>query len=241
MFQQTFVNESQPSKKPYSVFLSFLLQSVGVGVLAVLPLVYTQVLPTVQLKNELVAPPRPPITTVVPVAQHAITITHRAFDARLFFAPTVIPNHVNQVNEASTAPAIGIATSDAAAPGLGGVPGSILDMAPGAPPQFRPAEKKQAPRGPVRVGSIIESNLIHKVVPVYPAMAKAARVQGAVEFTAIISKDGTIENLKLVRGNPLLVNAARDAVLQWRYRPTLLNGEPVEVITDITVNFMLKQ
>ena len=78
-------------------------------------------------------------------------------------------------------------------------------------------------------------------MPVYPAAAKAARVQGAVEFTSIISKEGTIENLKLVRGNPLLVNAARDALLQWRYRPTLLNGEPVEVITDITVNFVLSQ
>jgi len=79
--------------------------------------------------------------------------------------------------------------------------------------------------------------LIYRVQPVYPPLAKTTHVEGTVEFTAIISKQGTIENLQLLRGHPLLVNAARQAVLQWRYRPTLLNGEPVEVITDIVVKF----
>jgi protein TonB len=78
-------------------------------------------------------------------------------------------------------------------------------------------------------------------MPVYPPLAKATRVQGMVEFTALISKDGRIENLQLVHGHPLLVNAARAAVEQWRYRPTLLNGQPVEVVTDIIVNFTLTQ
>jgi len=81
--------------------------------------------------------------------------------------------------------------------------------------------------------------LIYRVQPVYPPLAKTTHVEGTVEFTAIISKQGTIENLQLLRGHPLLVNAARQAVLQWRYRPTLLNGEPVEVITDIVVKFTL--
>jgi protein TonB len=90
-------------------------------------------------------------------------------------------------------------------------------------------------------GRVAEANLIRKVQPVYPPLAKSARVQGTVEFTATISKEGNIENLTLVRGHPLLVNAAREAVLQWKYRPTLLNGQPVEVITDIIVNFTLSQ
>lgn len=90
-------------------------------------------------------------------------------------------------------------------------------------------------------GKVAAANLIRSVQPVYPPLAKSARVQGSVEFTATISKEGTIENLTLVRGHPLLVNAARDAVLQWKYRPTLLNGQPVEVVTGITVNFMLSQ
>jgi protein TonB len=70
-------------------------------------------------------------------------------------------------------------------------------------------------------------------------MAKQVRIQGAVEFTAVIGKTGGIEHLQLLHGHPLLVKAAEEAILQWKYKPTLLNGEPVEVITDIVVNFTL--
>jgi protein TonB len=78
---------------------------------------------------------------------------------------------------------------------------------------------------------------ISKPDPIYPPIAKAAHVQGAVILHAIISKQGTIENLVIVSGPPMLANAARDAVMRWRYKPYLLNGEPVEVETSITVNF----
>ena len=85
------------------------------------------------------------------------------------------------------------------------------------------------------------ANLISQPKPVYPPLAKAARVQGTVKFQATISKEGTIQNLQLVSGPPLLVQAAMQAVQQWEYKPTLLNGEPVEVITTIDVNFTLSQ
>ena len=85
------------------------------------------------------------------------------------------------------------------------------------------------------------ANLIRKVTPLYPPVAKSARIQGTVRFTATIAKDGTIQNLQLVAGQPVLVPAATEAVRQWVYRPTLLNGEPVEVITQIEVNFDLNQ
>jgi protein TonB len=122
----------------------------------------------------------------------------------------------------------------------GGVLGGVLGGVGTAPPPPPPAKK--APSGPVQIGGrVAEANLIRKVQPVYPPLAKSARVQGTVEFTATISKEGNIENLTLVRGHPLLVNAAREAVQQWKYKPTLLNGQPVEVITDIIVNFTLSQ
>ena len=85
------------------------------------------------------------------------------------------------------------------------------------------------------------ANLIKQAKPVYPPLAKQARVQGMVKFKAMIGKDGTIQNLQLVSGPPLLVQAATQAVQQWVYKPTLLNGEPVEVITTIDVNFTLNQ
>jgi protein TonB len=112
-------------------------------------------------------------------------------------------------------------------------------MIGGTPPPPPPPAK---PKGPQRIGGqVMEANLIKRVQPTYPPLARSARVQGVVEFTAVISKDGNIENLQLVRGHPLLVNAAKEAVLQWKYRPTSLNGTPVEVITDIIVNFTLSQ
>jgi len=86
---------------------------------------------------------------------------------------------------------------------------------------------------------MMEGNLIYKVQPVYPPMARAARVQGTVVLRAMISKNGTIENLQVVSGHPLLVRAAKDAVRQWLYRPYVLNREPVEVETQVTVNFIL--
>jgi protein TonB len=102
--------------------------------------------------------------------------------------------------------------------------------------------KKEAGPQRIRVGGNVQAaNLIRKVTPVYPPLAKQARIQGTVRFTAIIGKDGTIQNLQLVSGHPLLVESARQAVTQWQYKPTLLNGEPVEVVTQIDVNFTLSQ
>jgi len=86
---------------------------------------------------------------------------------------------------------------------------------------------------------MMEGNLIYRMQPDYPALARLARIQGAVVLRAVISKQGTIDNLQAVSGPPLLMKAAIDAVQQWRYRPYLLNGEPVEVDTEITVNFVL--
>jgi len=95
---------------------------------------------------------------------------------------------------------------------------------------------------PIRVGgNVQQANLIKQPKPIYPPLAKAARVQGTVRFTAKIAKDGTIQELQLLSGPPLLVQAAQQAVSQWQYKPTLLNGDPVEVITTIDVNFTLSQ
>lgn len=95
-------------------------------------------------------------------------------------------------------------------------------------------------QGAVRIGgAVAEANLIQKVDPVYPPLARSAGISGTVEFTTTIGEEGTVQNLQLVRGHPLLVNAAKEAVLQWKYRPVMLNGRPVKVITDVIVNFIL--
>jgi protein TonB len=92
---------------------------------------------------------------------------------------------------------------------------------------------------PLLVSHLDEANLVHRVQPTYPPIARLARVQGTVELRAIISKTGTVENLVVVSGQPMLAAAAIEAVRQWRYRPYLLNNQPIEVETEITVNFLL--
>jgi TonB family protein len=107
------------------------------------------------------------------------------------------------------------------------------------PPAVAPLPQAPTPQR-IRVGGNVQAaNLIRTVKPTYPPLAKQSRIQGTVHFTAIIGKDGTIQNLQLVSGHPFLVEAAAEAVKQWVYRPTLMNGEPVEVITQIDVNFTL--
>jgi TIR domain/Gram-negative bacterial TonB protein C-terminal len=110
----------------------------------------------------------------------------------------------------------------------------------------KPAVKKTPekpvaqPKGPLFVGgSVMDTYLIAKVKPVYPDVALAARVQGAVEFVATISTDGVVSRLRLVKGHPLLVKSAESAVIQWKYRPYVMNGRPTEVSTNVIVNFTL--
>jgi protein TonB len=121
---------------------------------------------------------------------------------------------------------------------LGGVIGGILSSTPSA----AATPKLVAPVAPKRIRvsqGVTEGRLIQKIEPKYPPLARSARVQGQVVLAAIISKTGEIQNLVLASGHPMLVPAAMEAVKQWRYRPYLLNGEPVEVETTITVNFAL--
>jgi protein TonB len=128
----------------------------------------------------------------------------------------------------------------------GGTPGGVLAGLGGGPPPPPPPPPvtvvKPKNTEPLRVGgNVIAANLIKKITPAYPPLAKQARIQGTVRFNAVIGKDGAIQNLTLVSGHPLLVPSATEAVKQWIYKPTLLNGEPVDVITQIDVNFTLSQ
>jgi protein TonB len=111
--------------------------------------------------------------------------------------------------------------------------GALGNTAAVVPPPPKPAAR------PLRVSTMMAGNLIYKVQPIYPPLARAARIQGLVHLRAIISRTGTIENLQAIDGHAMLVGAAIDAVRQWRYRPYILNGDPVEVETQITVIFSL--
>jgi protein TonB len=113
---------------------------------------------------------------------------------------------------------------------VGGVLGGIIAAPPPPPP----------PQERIRVGGQVQSaKIVSQPRPVYPPLARQARIQGTVRLEAVISKEGSVEELKVISGHPLLIQSALAAVQQWRYEPTLLNGVPVEVITTIDVNFTL--
>ncbi len=123
-----------------------------------------------------------------------------------------------------------------------GSSGAIVITTPTAPPTPRTVTHTAAPVSsvPTRVGGTVQmAKLIHKVIPVYPGLARTARISGVVHLMGTIGKDGTIRNLQLIDGHPMLARAALEAVEQWVYEPTLLNGEPVEVIAPIEVSFTL--
>ena len=245
MFDQTFVNSTeQRSRKPYALLASTVLQAAVILGCILGSLLYTHSLPAARLRAMLVAPPPPshPPIPLKPVPQYAATAA-RVMLPHTLTAPVVIPKQIARIDDAPAVPDVGGAQ---AADGADLNGNSLLfgSTGPAAPPVPEPKEllKAVAKKTPMRVGgSVAEANLIRRVQPVYPVLARTARVQGTVEFTALISREGRIKNLQLISGHPLLVNAAREAILQWQYRPTLLNGEPVEVMTTIMVRFALAE
>ena len=125
-------------------------------------------------------------------------------------------------------------------PPVGGIAGGIVNGVPGGV-QSNAVEGTPMPQR-IRVGgNVQEMNLISRVQPIYPPLAKQARIQAVVHLTVIISKEGAVQNIQVISGHPILVPAALEAVKQWIYKPTLLNGQPVEVITQVDVNFTLSE
>lgn len=221
--------------------LSFVLQGLLLGVLILIPLIYTEALPKQQLMTFLVAPPPPPPPPPPPAAQPVVKVQKivSEIDQGELRTPTKIPEKVKMVKEEETPPTAGIGGVVGGVPGgvpggqMGGVIGGIISSTPVPVPKVATPQRVRVSQG------VSQGLLIHQVKPMYPPLARQARIQGTVVLQALISKDGTITNLHVVSGHPMLAPAAVDAVKQWRYKPYFLNGEPVEVETQITVNFTL--
>ncbi len=232
---------SDTSRRTWATVTSFAVQALGIGILLLLPLIYTQGLPQLKLLSQaLIATPAPPPGRVPEFKGSLLerTILSNLQDGRLM-TPGRIPRAVASVDDQGIAPSTATAWVPGATGGgsdANGVLHSILSEAG----HLRLPIKPGAPsRSVLRSSVMMQGYLIHRVEPSYPPLAKAARIQGQVRLQAVISKQGTIEDLQVLTGHPMLVTAAVQAVRQWRYRPYLLNGEPVAVETEITVNFIL--
>jgi periplasmic protein TonB len=242
MFEDSLIESGNKlrTKRLSTTILSFVLQVMLIGVLILIPLIYTDALPKQQLMTFLVAPPPPPPPPPPPAAAvvKVVKMVSEVVNGQLR-APTKIPQKVQMIKEEEAPPDLGGGGVPGGVPGgipggsAGGVIGGILSSQVVAVPKVATPQR-------VRVSSGVSTGLlIKKVTPNYPPLARQARIQGQVILQAEISKEGTIQNLQLISGHAMLAPAAIEAVKQWRYKPYLLNGEPVAVETQVVVNFSL--
>jgi protein TonB len=234
MFDQTFVGEGGARFKPWTIAASLALQCFLVSIGILIPLVYTYELPVdewMRTARLLVPPPPPPPSA--PSAPKTITTKQEPtrFEPVLR-APTLIPEEVAIVEDSGARSALAAVGAPSVGGGVvGGVPG-------GLPALTQPVVFDVSRPKPVRVGGSVQAaKIVNRVLPQYPPEASEEGISGVVRLEAVITADGVIRELRVLDGNPLLVASAVAAVQQWRYRPTLLNGVPVEVVTYIDIVF----
>jgi|SRR5579864_3034220 len=240
MFADSLLESSwaHRSRRSLMTLTSFGMQAVVVGLLLLIPILTTVGLPpsrtTVSTPISLGRPDPGPAPQPHGARNNTVQIIPFAGP---IMAPGRIPRTIPKGDDGAQA-------GPTADPGFASLP---IGTGVGLPIPFvgggaRPVPAPPAPAPTVRqfrTSRMLQGSLIRRVEPVYPAIARSARIQGAVILAAVISRAGTIQNLQLISGHPLLAPAAIDAVSQWRYKPYILNDEAVEVETRITVNFVL--
>ena len=239
-------------RDPWAAVVAVAVQSLIVLLLIITPLFYTEKLPKWQLVSMLYAPPSTaarnsakltmPKEISMPASPKAIKF------ARIYSKPVTHEDHSNQVAATGVADGVvdgvpGGVVGEAPGGVVGAVPGGVLGAVLSSPPILTNMEEPAPmPAKKIRVPSrLAEGFLLHDVAPEYPQEAGRARIEGMVVLLAVIGSDGTVRNLQVKSGLPMLAQAAIDAVKQWRYRPYMLNGEPVEFDTQITINFTLSR
>lgn len=241
MFEDSLIESGGKlkTKRGLTSGFAFLLEAALIGVMVLIPLLFTDALPKAQLLGMVMTAPPPPPPPPPPAAVvHVVRQVQTDIINGQLRTPTKIPKKVEIIKEDAAPPPV-MAGIVGGVPGgvpggqMGGVIGGIISSTPVAVPKVATPQRVRVSMG------VTQGLIIHRVNPVYPALARQARIQGTVILQAQISKTGDIENLQLVSGHPMLAPAAIEAVKQWKYKPYILNGEPVEVDTQVTVNFTL--
>ena len=249
MFEGSLTESSgtRTHRSPLTVVLSLVVHLVLVGAAILVPLVYTEALPNHQLMRMLTTPPLPPAAPLpvelVEVARAAVTIVE--IDPNAMIAPTETPEEVATIVDERPRSELRTVRGVLPVEGIGNVIGGLgvgrPDATPPPPPlPLPPPPPEPAPVEILRISQgMMSGNLIHRVQPKYPTLARAARIEGLVLLEGTIATDGTIRNLRVITGHPLLTQAAVDAIEQGEYEPYLLNGEPIEIVTTFTLTFRM--
>jgi protein TonB len=217
--------------------LAFLVNCGVLIALVIWPLLHPEALPVQIMAALLVAPSPPPPAPLAQATQPRLQARSELLDDQIQ-APSKIHKEIKLDKEAASPPPsmIGVIGVEGMADGARGASLNDLYSRMGAGLAI---VKPSTPRTLSVSSGVMAGNLLDKTLPEYPAIARAARIQGTVVLQATIAKDGTIQNLRVISGPPMLQQAAMNAVRSWRYKPYLLNGEPVEVETTINVVFNL--
>jgi protein TonB len=234
----------QRKRKFFATTTSLMVNGLAIVAMLIIPLAFPEALPKAQLLTFLVAPPPPPPPAAAEVQPVVRQIQTDMLNNGALRTPTKIPQKIQMIKE-EEAPAPMPASGGVVGGVPGGIPGgqnggligSVISATSSlaAVPKFVPSTPQR-----IRISAgVTKGLLIQRIELPYPTLARAARVQGDVVLSAVIDSNGHITNLLLVSGHPMLVPAAIAAVKQWRYKPYLLNGQPVEVETTITVIFTL--
>ena len=237
-------DDREKRRRGIAAVLSMTFEVMFLAILLMVPLIYTDALPKQQLLTFLVAPtppppPPPPAPAVARVVRH---LQSNLWTSGQLRAPIRIPSRVEMIHEDESPPAVGGVMGGVPGGIPGGQLGGVIDGIVNQTANLAAIPKFSAPAIPKRVRisqGVTRGQLTYKIEPDYPKLALAARIQGQVLLKAIVSKDGSTRELEVVNGHPMLSPAALKAVQQWRYRPFLLNGEPVEVETSVTVIFQI--
>src|SRR5262245_14995408 len=231
------------TRKPLTVLISAALHGVIVLLLVMIPIVKPQALPMLAEAYGLPLPamPEPKTPEIVPTNSAPVVQKEVKPLPTDFVAPRAIPSDIAiVVDPPQEFAGVPVASNPTVRSLLDHIGKREDVIQPPPPPPELPAEVMRPPE-PVRVGGIVQqANLIYQVKPEYPPLARQVHAQGAVLIEAIVSKDGSVRDVRIISGHPLLTEAAKVAVQQWRYKPTFLNGEPIEVITTVTVTFALQ-
>jgi protein TonB len=238
MFSDTLHSSwDERSRRGLTTLTSFGLQALAVGVLLILPLLRPTGLPLLRHLSTPVSMGQP-LADAPAVRTHGGTNTASSPSSVIILRPSTRFQPGTPVASDDAGQTVG--SGPLIPDGIKGDPHGLQDFfGTGTRPIVPAAPRPAAP--PVQVSHMSEGDLVRKILPTYPPLARAARLQGQVVLQAVISKQGAIENLRVLSGHPMLVPAAIEAVRQWRYRPYVLNSEPVEVETQITVKFSLAE
>ena len=249
MFEQATLSTGPAANRAWTAFAGIACQAVMAIGLLVSPMLFPQALPKVVLSVPSVfTSARANKPEVKPESSHIIAVRPVPFHLGALFEPRQVPDKTALIEDTGfSAPSTGTAAfltgigGDGQGNVIGALPALRLAVAPPIPvvePPKAPPPSAIPARVPVG-GRVKLAEILHRVEPVYPPLAKQARISGTVELEGIIGVDGRMIDLRVKSGHPLLTKAAYDAVIQWVYRPTTLNDKPVEVIAPITVSFRL--